>query len=192
MALPYLSLLFPHMRLRPQPLVPPRGLEGTSVSTSSVGEQGLSLVEVMVAVTILALMIALAVPNFNRSGWNRMNAAESLAGNIRLARANAVSRGARYRVTLSSHFYLVQRLQDDDGDGVWEPDSAFATQEVELPSGVTITEGASAEIEFTSRGLLAPLSDGTLPDVISIYVSSVSESQSEAIEVWPSGQVQRL
>lgn len=192
MALPYLSLLFPHARLRPQPLVPLQELEGTGVPTDLTSEQGLSLVEVLVAVTILALMVALAVPNFNRSGLNRMNAAESLAGNIRLARANAVSRGARYRVTLGANSYLIQRLQDDDGDGVWEPDSAFGTQEIELPSGVTITEGASVEIEFTSRGLLAPLSDGTPPDVISIYVSSVSENQSEAIEVWPSGQVQRL
>ena len=192
MALPYLSLLFPHTRLRPQPLVPPRGLEGTGVPTGLADEQGLSLVEVMVAITILALMIALAVPNFNRNGLNRMNAAENLAGNIRLARADAVSRGARYRVTLGANSYLMQRLQDDDGDGVWEPDSAFGTREIELPSGVTITEGASEEIEFTSRGLLAPLSDGTPPDVISIYLSSASESRSEAIEVWPSGQVQRL
>jgi Tfp pilus assembly protein FimT len=149
-------------------------------------------VEVLVAVTILALMIALAVPNFNRSGLNRMNATESLAGNIRLARANAVSRGTRYRVILGSNSYSIQRLQDDDGDGVWEPDGALGTQEIALPSGVTITEGASAEIEFTSRGLLASLADGTPPDVLSIYVSSVSEGQSEAIEVWPSGQVQRL
>src|SRR5712692_4271871 len=138
MALPYLSLLFPHTRLRQRPLVPPQRPERTGTPTGLAGEQGLSLVEVLVAVTILALMIALAVPNFNRSGLSRMNAAESLAGNIRLARANAVSRGARYRITLGSDSYSIQRLQDDDGDGVWEPDSAFGTQEVELPSGVTI------------------------------------------------------
>ena len=148
----------------------------------------------LVAVAIMGLMSALSISNFNRSrsGLNLGNATESLAGNIRLARVNAVSRGARYRVTLGSNSYSIQRLQDDDGDGVWEPDGAFPAQEIELPKGIIINGGADAEIEFNTRGLLAPLPDGTLPDVIPIYLSGADESQSETVEVWPSGQVQRL
>jgi general secretion pathway protein H len=156
------------------------------------GEQGFSLVEVLVTLALVGLLSALAVLNFNRSGLSLVDATETLAGNIRLARANAVSRGARYRVTLHSNSYSLQRLQDDDGDDVWEPDAAFPTQEVELSGGITISEGASVEIEFTTRGLLASLPDGIPADVIPISLSSADESQSEAIEVWPSGQVQRL
>jgi hypothetical protein len=75
---------------------------------------------------------------------------------------------------------------------VWEPDGAFPAQEVDLPAGITISEGADAEIEFTTRGLMPQLPDGSFPDPVTIRLSSSNESQSEAIDVWPSGQVQKV
>jgi len=152
-------------------------------------ERGTSLIEMLITITVAGLLATFALPNLNRSELRLADTMENLIGNIRLARANAIGRGARYRVTLDSTSYAIQRLQDPDGDDVWEPDGA--AQEVELPSGINISEGAGQEIEFTTRGLMAPLPDGSLPDIVTIRLSSTTESESKTIDVWPSGQVQR-
>jgi type II secretory pathway pseudopilin PulG len=146
--------------------------------------------EMLVTVTVAGLLAAVALPNLNRAEFRLVGAMENLVGNIRLARANAVSRGARYRVVLSSASYSIQRLQDVDEDDVWEPDGP--AQEVELPQGVMITEGAGEEIEFTTRGLVAPLPDGTPAGIVTIRLSGEGEESGRAIDVWPSGQVQRV
>ena len=178
--------------LRPQLSLASRRPGRVSLPTDLAGEQGVSLMEVLVTLTFVGLLSALPLVNLNRQGLKLADALDDLTSNIRLARANAVSRGVHYLVTLNSNSYSIQRLQDPDGDDVWEPDGAFAEQEFELPIGITISEGAGARIEFTTRGLLAPLPDGTPADVVTIRLSTSGESQSEAIDVWPSGQVQRV
>ena len=156
------------------------------------GQRGISLMEVLVTLAFVGLLSALPLANLNRSGLKLADTLDELASNIRLARANAISRSAHYLVTFNSYSYSVQRLQDQDGDDVWEPDAAFATQEFELPTGITISDGAGAQLEFTTRGLLAPLPDGTPANVVTIRLNSSGESQSKAIDVWPSGQVQTV
>jgi prepilin-type N-terminal cleavage/methylation domain-containing protein len=163
---------------------------GSFLPACLAGERGISLIEMLVTISVAGLLAALALPNFNRSDLKLADAMENLIGNIRLARANAISRGARYRVTLDSTSYAIQRLQDPDGDNVWEPDGA--AQEFELPSGISISEGAGQEIEFTTRGLMAPLPDGSPPVIVTIRLSSPTGSESETIDIWPSGQVQRV
>jgi hypothetical protein len=148
--------------------------------------------EVLVTLTFVGLLSALPLVNLNRQGLKLADALDDLASNIRLARANAVSRSVHYLVKINSNSYSIQRLQDQDGDDVWEPDGAFAVQEFELPYGITISDGAGAEIEFTTRGLLASLPDGTPAEVVTIRLNSSGESQSKAIDVWPSGQVQTV
>lgn len=163
-----------------------------SLPTVLVGEQGVSLMEVLVTLAFVGLLSALPLANLNRPGLKLADALDDLASNIRLARANAISRSTHYLVTINSNSYSIQRLQDPDGDDVWEPDGAFAEQKFELPAGITISEGVGAQIEFTTRGLLAPFSDRTPADVVTIRLSIKGGSQSEAIDVWPSGQVQRV
>ena len=189
----FTSFIFSSLRhLRPRLSLVSERPRRASLPTDLAGEQGMSLMEVLVTITIVGLLSALPLVNLNRQGLKLADALDDLASNIRLARANAVSRGVHYLVTLNSNSYSIQRLQDPDGDDVWESDGAFAEQEFELPAGITISEGAGAQMEFTMRGLLAPLPDGTPADVVTIRLSTSGESQSEAIDVWPSGQVQRV
>lgn len=65
---------------------------------------GVSLVEVMVAVAILAIIAAVGIPAFNNVMLtNRLAAASNeLVGSLQLARSEAVRRGARVAVCASS------------------------------------------------------------------------------------------
>lgn len=65
---------------------------------------GFSLIELMVVISILAILLALALPNF--AEWIRNNqvrsAAESLRDGLQLARSEAVKRNTRVRMQLVS------------------------------------------------------------------------------------------
>ena len=158
------------------------------LSAALASERGFSLIELFVALGIFGLLVAVALPNLDHTEAQLEPAVENLAASIRTAHAHTLSRGARYRVTLGSTSYSVRRLQDNDGDGVWVPDSTVPTQTITLPSGTTISQGAGTNIEFTTRGLLAPQANGAWT-VITIALSSTGHSKS--LEVWPSGQVER-
>jgi prepilin-type N-terminal cleavage/methylation domain-containing protein len=189
----FTSFIFSSLRhLRPRLSLVSERPRRISLPTDLAAEQGMSLMEVLVTITIVGLLSALPLANLNRQGMKLTDTLDELASNIRLARANAVSRSVHYLVTISSHSYSIQRLQDQDGDDVWEPNGAFTEQEFDLPSGITISDGAGTEMEFTTRGLLAPLPDGTPAGVVTIRMNGSEESQSGAIDVWPSGQVQRV
>lgn len=153
------------------------------------GESGMTVMELLVTLGIISVLAAIAIPQVNSSVINFSSARDGLLADIRLARGNATGRGAHFRVTLSSDSYVIQRLQDGDGDDIWEPNGAFPSQTVELPSMITITEGVGEEIEFTTRGLLILQPDGTPPPVIEITLKDSRDSRTAELSVYPSGQV---
>jgi prepilin-type N-terminal cleavage/methylation domain-containing protein len=155
-------------------------------------QRGMSLVEMLVVLGIVAVLIAVIIPRLNKSNLNLPVVEQTLVADIRMARANAASRGAHYKVSVSASTYSVQRLQDDDEDGVWEPDGGFPTYTVNLPEGIAISEGAGSEIEFTTRGLLTSNPDGTPAAVISVTILDSIHSRTKTVEIWPSGQVEEV
>jgi Tfp pilus assembly protein FimT len=148
------------------------------------------MLEVLVTVALIAVMGALALPNLNQSAMNLPTTTQTLVGDLRMTRANATSRGARYRVTLASDSYSIQRLQDDDGDGVWEPDSAWPAENVDLPRWISLSvnEGDGV-IEFNTRGLVEPPNAEDPPEVEKITLSDSRDEGTKKVEVYPSGQV---
>ncbi len=158
-------------------------------------QRGMSMIELLVTMGIVALMTALAIPKLNKSMLNLPVAVQTLLADLRMARANAVSRGAHYRVSLTPSSYSVQCLQDDDGDGVWQPDGRYPTQTVPLPKGISLSfaHESSKAIEFTTRGLLADQEDGSPAEIVTIHCSDAQKSdETQTIEVWPSGQVEEI
>lgn len=155
-------------------------------------QRGMSLIELLVTIGIISVLIALTIPQLNQSTLNLPIAEQNLIADIRMTRASATTRGARFKVSLASDSYSIRRLQDDDNDGEWEPDGAFPTQTVNFPSSITITEGADAEIEFTTRGLLADQPDGTPAAIVTISLHDSHKGETRTVEVWPSGQIEEV
>ncbi|MGE0684194.1 MAG: GspH/FimT family pseudopilin [Candidatus Binatia bacterium] len=150
-------------------------------------QRGMSMIELLVTIAIIAVMGMIALPALNRSVVDLSAAKQELISRLRLARANATSRGAHFRVTLSSSSYAIQRLADDDGDGLWTPTGASET--VHLPSTVSlaVTDGDGV-IEFDSRGLIEPPDADTPPEVERMTLSD-AHKKTALLEVYPSGQV---
>ena len=155
--------------------------------------RGMSLVELLVTLGIVAVVGAVALPRINSGTLNAKVTAQNLLGDIRMARANATTRGAHFRVTLESTSYTVERLQDDDGDGDWEPGAGLQKRTVDLPSGISLSiNNGDGIIEFTTRGLIATLADGTPPEIEDVTLNDSVHGKTRHIQVWPSGQVQEV
>ncbi len=157
-------------------------------SSSVRSQRGMGMIELLVTIGIVSVMGMVTLPALKQTDLNLPAANQELIARLRLARGNATSRGAHFRVTLSSDSYSIQRLEDPDSDGVWSP--VGAAEDVELPATVSlaVTDGDGV-IEFNSRGLVEPPDDDTQPEVERIVMSSYGDEQSKNIEVYPSGQV---
>ncbi len=157
-------------------------------------QRGMSMIELLVTMGLVSIMGVIAIPALNSGVLNLSVSQQNLVADIRMARANATTRGAHFKVSLFSESYTIERLQDGDDDGVWEPDGAFSAQTVELPSGVTLSfpDNSETEVEFTTRGLLEDLPDGTPASIVTIEINDSIHGETKTVEVWPSGQVQEV
>ena len=113
-----------------------------------------TLVELLIAVGLLAIISAVSLPTFTGTirGYRLRSAAWQIAGDLRLARAKAVSVNRRHRVCFSNcggpvpaDGYLIQR---EEGSG-WAIDLAVLppTQWVRVTSNRTITFTQTGETE---------------------------------------------
>jgi hypothetical protein len=150
------------------------------------------VLDIAVAVGIVSLLIALLIPTLNSRATTLPTATRGLVDHLRLARAGAASRGTHFRVTFQASAYAIEQLQDEDGDGMWEPDTQVPAWRISLPPTVAIGVAADTTIEFDARGLVsATPHDGTVPPVTVKLTDSQTE-KSSVIEILPSGKVQRL
>ncbi|WGL18197.1 GspH/FimT family pseudopilin [Microbulbifer bruguierae] len=126
--------------------------------------RGFTLVELMVVITVLAIVMAIGIPSFNTLiKNNRLTAAvNDLAGGLSYARAEAVRRGRSVRVdSLSGGLSEGLRVWfDADGDNGFDDDG---TEELRLvnfsgSSGVTAagnvdgTASTSLSLSYSPRG----------------------------------------
>jgi type IV fimbrial biogenesis protein FimT len=83
--------------------------------------RGFTLVEMMIGMAILAVLIAMAVPNF--SLWVKnlgiRTVAESIQGGLMLARTEALKRNKRMRFQLTNSLAADCALYDSDEDSTW-------------------------------------------------------------------------
>jgi type IV fimbrial biogenesis protein FimT len=134
---------------------------------------GFSLVELMVTIVVLAIAIAIAVPNFSTMIQNTRirTAAESVQNGIQIARAEAVKRNAMIRFELAANsrweVKCVTVVGDLDGDG--EDDCPAVIQERTAGEGsassivVTADPAAATELVFNGLGRLTSLAGGVAP-----------------------------
>jgi Tfp pilus assembly protein FimT len=146
------------------------------------------MIEILVVMSIFGIIAAIAAPQFRASRVRINNAHRMVLANLRLARANAISRSVHYQVSFPTATQIrVSRMQETPpGSGTWVVDTTNA-QTIPMP---TATEVASTVVgnsyEFNSRGITVNLTGPQRIDVTDTY------GVTKSVQVWPSGQVNEL
>ncbi len=175
----------------PLPLLPVIGV-GHSIGEKTASDRfPIRVVDAAVAMAILALLVALLVPTLSNRDLQLPSVTRSLVDHLRLTRAGAASRSVHFRVTFQPHTYVIEQLQDVDGDGTWEPDAKLPAWRVTLPPTVAIEHGANTVLEFDGRGSITPTSRADTVTPIKVEIKDSESEKSEVIEILPSGKVQR-
>jgi type IV fimbrial biogenesis protein FimT len=153
---------------------------------------GFSMIELMVVITIMAVVMALGIPSYNEWIQNTKirSAAESIQNGVLLARAEAVKRNARVQFTLDAlgSAWVVgceTPVADDNGDGLDD-----CPAEIQVNSG---NEGSSAEVTvvstddtpfvFSSLGTLVSPAPSAADNLVRITVDNSALSTAESREL---------
>lgn len=156
---------------------------------------GYSLVEVIVAMAIFGIVARAAIPHLDARRVQVIAAQQVVAANLRLARANAITKSTHYRVdfTTASQMNITPMVQNVDG--TWGPDTSYS-QPVALPKNTHFagdsqcvapcTPVIGTNIEFNSRGVAVNLAAKAQITLVDDF------GKSRALEAWPSGQVDEL
>lgn len=167
---------------------------------------GFTLVELLISLTIIMLISAVALPSFTRAYRNYQlnSAASQLAGIVKLTRLEAVRRNTLVTCQLQSINSKWTLWDDSNGNGLMEPTEAqyvaggvadlLPAASVPDPAkfgfaSLTVLSGGSGSITFDPRGAV---SFGGGPTVYALYVGSASEAGYgyRAVLLLPSGLTQ--
>jgi len=134
--------------------------------------RGRSLIEVLTAIGISAILLATAVPNLQgmRAPWVLRQTANQVASEFQRTRMRAIARGQRYRFSYNStaKTYTIDR---EVSAGNWSTESTGA-----LPTSASITAPNTTPI-FDTRGMLNQTA--TIP----VNVTNYSKTRTVTINV---------
>ena len=149
---------------------------------------GHTLIEMVVVLSILAIMAAYAVPEYRASRVHINNTQRLLLANLRLARTNAISKSVHYQVAFPSatQMQVSRMVENPPGSGTWQVDTTNV-QTIPLPTSTQVKSTVVGTVyEFNARGITVNLST---PQQIDLQDSF---GLTKSIQVWPSGQVNEL
>lgn len=156
---------------------------GRSCKASSAS--GFNLVELMVALVILAGLSAIAVPSFSTMSANRMVRTEGhgILTGLELARTEAIYRNSNVSFTLNS------------GAG-WSVATVnpFSTIRTHMPDAsgrrlLVSTSNDQTSVEFTPLGIVSRYSVSTSLSRITVTPPPGTDGKTLQIDVFPSGRI---
>ena|SRR6185436_15927032 len=145
---------------------------------STRATRGRSLIEVLTAISLFAILMATAVPSFNglRSPYLLRQTAQQVAAEFSKARMRAIARNARYRLTYNSTAKTYQLEREiTPGSNTWTSENTNS-----IASQVSLS-GVGTPPIFDTRGMLN--SD------VSIGVSVQGYSKTRTVTINVLGQV---
>ncbi|MGH7803547.1 MAG: pilus assembly FimT family protein [Candidatus Binatia bacterium] len=145
-------------------------------------DTGSSMIEILVVITMIAILTAVGVSTFRSSPYAFDGAVTELVSDLRMTRTLAQSRGAHYRlVVLNDSTYVIERLVPRDG--IWEPARTDRRSKT-LDFAVRLGSPEGTTVEFDTRGT-------AVGDAV-VRTFDLEERKTGAVRganVWPSGQV---
>jgi Tfp pilus assembly protein FimT len=137
----------------------------------------MTLLEVMVACAVFAVLYAIAVPNLQamRAPYALEGMAYQVAAHIDMARQRAIARNARHRVVFTTSGYRLER--ETTANNFVSASGTFP-----VPHGITIGTPSPSNPTFNTRGMLAanvtlPLSGDSGTKTVTINVLGRSKVQ---------------
>jgi prepilin-type N-terminal cleavage/methylation domain-containing protein len=114
---------------------------------------GFTLAEMMTAISILGILVAIGMPAFTRTlpSLRLSDAARQVATELQHVRMKAIAQGIAQQITFSSSSYVLQQC-----NGTCTDDSGS----IALPEGITVT--ASGAPQFQPPGTVAAATTITL------------------------------
>lgn len=111
-----------------------------------IGSQAFTVLELLVAVAIFAILGAIAIPNWLAVlPMYRLNSAtRQVQSELHRIKSRAIAEKASYRLVFSTAGYSIEK---DDGSG-WQSTG----ENKPLPEGITLGSGTDLILSFTSRG----------------------------------------
>jgi prepilin-type N-terminal cleavage/methylation domain-containing protein len=148
------------------------------------GRGGFTLLELLVTMSLIGIVVGIALPQFPRNAYALWTAQQQLLADLRVARADALTKGDHFRFDVdSATTYREYRMRLVAG--VWVingPPIRVRT----LPPTVTFTAGVGSQFEFNTRGLMLN------PGAATTLRLADATSHTRVVTVWPSGQVMPL
>jgi hypothetical protein len=139
----------------------------------------------MAAIGITAILSAVAIPMWQASSMNILTARRMVSANLRLARANAITKSLHYQVSFpdAGHVALAAMMQSPAGSGNWVVNTA-KVQTSALPAKTDVPAGSlSTVVQFNTRGMVVNAST-----VVAISLTDTC-GNTKSLQVWPSGQI---
>jgi prepilin-type N-terminal cleavage/methylation domain-containing protein len=146
-------------------------------------ERGFTLIELLATFGLIAVVFAIAIPRMPRGAYTLWTAQTQLLGDMREARASALTKGDHFRIDITgTTTYTLSRMQLDAG-GNWIPRTPVL-KNVTLPPGIIFSSGTGLFFEFNTRGLMINPSWAA-----TLFLYDNNHGLTRVVTVWPSGQV---
>jgi prepilin-type N-terminal cleavage/methylation domain-containing protein len=151
------------------------------------GVRGQSLIELMVTLSIVAIVLRIGLPMWKASSMNIMTARRMVVANLRLARANAITKSLHYQVSFAADKGSVKlsgMAPPTPPATTWAVDTT-KVQTSAFPKSTQVST-SSVVVEFNTRGMVANSSTMTLISITDSF------GNTKSLQVWPSGQIHEL
>jgi type IV fimbrial biogenesis protein FimT len=162
---------------------------------SSASNQGFTLIEMIIALAIVAILVAIAVPNFRTFLLNVQirTATEALNNGLQLARGEAVRRNTNVKFILGNDsgwsVGCETPVPDNDGDGTEDCPTVIQSrlsEEGSTLAKIAVTPAGSTIATFNGLGRLTNNDDGSFPISrldVDMPIATLAASQSKDLSI---------
>ncbi len=167
---------------------------------STSEQQGLTMIELLITVTILGILLMIAIPSFNRwvVDWRLTNAVNSFRSSLLVARSEAIARRKIIRICPSNGGNgCVPGADYANGWLVYVGNAPGANNTLIVQEGLkglrSIVPNSNVNLQFVPTGIMRANSGSTFTFTTSSYVDDTSTAWAKKqVTISRTGRVRKL